>query len=119
MNVTFTSEGIAAIVGFILMITFAYFPGIRQWYAVLASEVKSYIMIGLLILAEIVICVLAYYGVIYTVPEFSIGTALQIALYLLVSNQPTYKLLPQAKDVKELVLARDAKVALDLVENPV
>ena len=120
MNVTFTPEGIAVIVGFVLMILFAYLPKLRQWYAVLASEVKSYIMLGLLLLAELVICLLSYYRVITTVPPFDLLTAGKIALALLVSNQPTYKLLPQASDVKTLVLIRNAKlissVAQDLVD---
>jgi hypothetical protein len=118
-KVLFTPEGIAAIVGLVLMLVFAYLPGVRQWYAVLASEVKSYIMLGLLLLAEVVISLLAWKGVIVTVPPFDLATAGQIALALLISNQPVYKLLPQAADVKALVLARDAKVALNLVENPV
>jgi len=117
MEITFTPEAIAALVGFILMIVFAYFPGVRQWYAVLASEVKSYIMLGLLLLAELVISLLAYYQVITTVPPFNIMTALQIALALLVSNQPTYRLFPEAADVKALRLARDVVIAKKLVRR--
>jgi hypothetical protein len=116
-NVIFTPEGIGAIVGLVLTLTFAYFPVVRTWFAGLKSELKSYIMLGLLIVAEVVISLLAYYGVIVTEPPFTFNTALQVAFALLVANQPTYTLLPEANDVKALRLARDAKVALALVKK--
>jgi len=108
-TITFTPEVIAGFVGFALMLIFAYFPVLRQKFAVLATETKSYIMLGLLVLAEVVICLLSYYGIITTEPAFSLTTAMKIFFALLVANQPTYKLLPQATDVKELVMVRDAK----------
>ena len=117
-KITFSAAGISAIVGVLVMTLFAYLPGLRQRFAILSTEVKSWIMLGTLLLAEIIICVLSATKVIETVPPFNIQGALEIAWFLIVSNQAAYKLFPQATDVKELVLARDAKVALTLVEHP-
>lgn len=116
-EVIFSPEGIAAIVGAILAITFAYFPKLRTWYAGLASEVKSYIMLGLLFLAEIVISLLSYYQVIVTVPPYSFNTALRIAFALIVANQPVYNLLPEAKDVKKIRIMRDAALYAFYLSN--
>lgn len=116
--VMFTPEVIAGIVGLVLTLIFAYFPGLRQKYAVLAKEVKQFIMLGLLLLAETIICVLSYYGVIITEPAFTLNTALKVAFALLVANQPVYKLLPQANDVKELVIVRDAKEIKAVLKDP-
>jgi len=106
-EIIFSPQGIASIVGVVLAVLFAYFPKLRTWFAGLASEVKSYIMLGVLLLAEIVISLLSYYQVIVTVPPFTWVTAVQIAFALLISNQPTYTLLPEAKDVKEIRVTRD------------
>ena len=111
--VLFTPEVIAGIVGVVLTLTFAYFPKLRQAYAGLATEVKSYIMLGLLLLAEVVICLLAYYGVIVTVPPFSWGTVLRVAFALIASNQPIYNAIPKAEDVAEIIADRDAKLLLE------
>ena len=117
-TVIFTPEVIAGFVGLVLMLVFAYFPGLRQKYAVLASETKSYIMLGLLGTAEVIICLLSYFGIIVTEPAFSLGTAMKVFFALLVSNQPTYKLLPQATDVKELIIVRDAKEIKAVLKDP-
>ena len=108
--VNFAPEAIASIVGVVLALIFAYFPKLRTWYAALASEVKSYIMLGLLLVAEIAIALLSYYGVIPTTEPITLAKCISIALALLISNQPTYLILPEAGDVKALRLTRDIKL---------
>lgn len=110
-TVAFSAEGITAIVSVLIMALFAYCPGLRQWFAVQKSEVKSWIMLGTLLLAELTICILAVTNVIVTVPAFSIQEALTIAWILVVTNQSVYKILPQAGDVKALIAARDDAAA--------
>jgi hypothetical protein len=105
---TLTPEGVSALVGFILMLVFAYFPGLRTAYGALASEVKSYIMVGLLVASTIIIWVLTLNGIIVSPEPVTLNTLLNIIIALLVANQPTYALAPEAKDVTEVKAIRDA-----------
>jgi MFS family permease len=107
--VSTSPEAIAAMVGFGLMLVFAYFPKLRVWFGGLASEHKSYIMAGLLVLATVIIWLLAYYGVIVTDQPMTWESFFKIVLAILVANQPTYTLLPEAADVKAARLARNTK----------
>jgi hypothetical protein len=107
ISFTFTPEAISAVVGFVLMLVFAYFPGLRVKYAALASEVKSYIMVGLLALAAVTIWLLTIYGIIVTTEPITLNTLVQIILALLVANQPTYAIAPEATDVKAAIVQRD------------
>ena len=116
-EVMFTPVGIGAIVGLVLALVFAYFPKLRVWFAALASEKQSYLRLGLLLLAEIVISLLSYYQVITTVPPFSFATALNIALALIVANQPTSVLLPETKDVTEARILRDVAMTKLVVKR--
>jgi hypothetical protein len=108
ISFTMTPEAISALVGFVLMLVFAYFPGLRVSYGALASEVKSYIMVGLLVLATIIIWVLTLNGIIVSPEPVSVNTLLNIIFALLVANQPTYAIAPEAADVKAAKLARDS-----------
>ena len=105
--VSFTPEAISALVGFVLVLVFGYVPGLRVWFAGLASEVKSWIMLGLLLVAAVAITLLSQYGVIPTTEPVTWLMFGKVALALLVANQPTYQLLPQTNDVKEAKLVRD------------
>jgi heme/copper-type cytochrome/quinol oxidase subunit 4 len=104
--ISFTPEVIAGIVGFVLMLVFAYLPGLRVWYAGLKSEVKSYIMIGLLAVAAAVITLLSQYGIIPTTVPVTWLNCAKVILALLITNQPTYQIAPKPADVKEAKLAR-------------
>ena len=116
-EVIFSPEGIGAIVGLLLALVFAYFPKLRVWFAALATEKQSYLRLGLLLLAEIVISLLSYYQVITTVPPFSFVTALNVAFALLIANQPTSALLPETKDVEEARVLRDVAVTKLVVKR--
>lgn len=114
-SVNFTPEAISAIVGFALMLIFAYFPKLRLWYAALDSSIKSFIMLGLLVLTGAIIIVLVHYGVLIPAEPITLSRIISVALALLVSNQPTYTLLPEASDVKALRVARDAAIQKSLI----
>ena len=114
VTVIFTPEVISGIVGFVLMLAFAYFPGLRVWFAGLASEVKSWIMIGLLLVAAVIITLLAQYGVIATTEPVTWLTCAKVALALLIANQPAYQLAPLTADVKAAKSARDAALIAPL-----
>jgi hypothetical protein len=105
--ISFTPEVIAALVGFILTLVFSYFPGLRVWFAGLASEVKSWIMLGLLLLASVSITLLSQYGIIPTTEPVTWLMFAKVALAVIVANQPTYQLIPKTNDVKEAKLIRD------------
>jgi hypothetical protein len=105
--ISFTPEVLAGIVGLFMMLVFAYFPKLRTWYAGLVSEVKSYIMIGLLLATAAAITLLAQSGVITTTEPITWVLFVKVMLAVLVGNQPAYTLLPKTGDVKAAKLARD------------
>lgn len=105
--ISFTPEVLGAIVGLVLTLLFAYFPKLRVWYGGLLSEAKSWIMIGLLVVAAAVITLLAHYGVIATAEPITWLSFAKILLAVLIANQPTYQILPLAKDVKAAKFVRD------------
>jgi len=107
-NLNFTAEGIAALSGFILMLVFAYFPKLRVWYGGLESNIKSFIMLGMLFLSGGIIAVLVWQGIIPSSEPLSWQKVVSIALALLVANQPTYALMPEARDVTAIKAVRDA-----------
>ena len=106
----FNPIAIAAGVGTLTAIFFAYFPKVRVWFASLEQETRSLINLGILLLAEVVISLLSYYQVITTVPPFSWEEALAIAGALIVSNQPVQQLLPPTKDVVAALRAHTLKL---------
>ena len=111
-NLNFTAEGIAALAGFILMLVFAYFPKLRVWYGGLESNIKSFIMLGLLVACEGIIGVLVWQGIIPATEPITWQKFVSIAIALLVANQPTYALLPEARDVTAIKAARDAALSI-------
>ncbi len=106
-TINFTPEVLAAIVGFLLTLIFAYFPKLRVWYGGLVSEVKSYIMIGLLFVTGFAVTGLAHFGVLATAEPVTWMLFAKVMLAALVANQPVYTLLPEADDVKNAKLERD------------
>jgi len=104
--ISFTPEVIGGLVGLVLTLIFAYFPGLNVAYAGLKSEVKSYIMLGLLVAAAAIITLLAQQGIIPTTAPVTWLDFGKVVLALLIANQPTYTLLPEAKAVKQAKLAR-------------
>jgi hypothetical protein len=105
-TIIFTPEVLAGITGLLLTLLFAYFPKLRVWYGGLQSEVKSYIMIGLLFITAVGITLLAQSGLIQTAEPVTWLFAAKVFFAALIVNQPTYMLLPKAVDVKAANLKR-------------
>ena len=106
ITVEFTPEVIAAIVGLFLTLVFAYFPKLRVLYGGLQSEIKSLIMLVLLLITAVVIMVLSKYGIIATNEPVTWVLFAKVMFAALIANQPAYTLLPKAADVTAAKLAR-------------
>jgi len=106
MNIEFTPELIAGVVGAAISWIFAWFPGLRTWFAALKSEIKSAIMLGLLAIASVVVYLLVYYGVLQAGEPITIWRLLSVFFFASTINQVTYSLTPQAKDVIEIKSAK-------------
>jgi len=106
---TFLSpEFISGAVGFALMLLFAYFPKLNVWYAGLTSEIKSAIMIGLLVITTIIVTVLTVIGELPADQPVTWILVFKVFVAALATNQPAYNLLPEAKAVKE---AKEARIS--------
>ena len=102
MLVEYTPEFIAGAVGIGLSWLFAWFPGLRVWYAGLKPAVKSGIMLGLLALFSVGIYVLAFYGIITTTEPVTVVRLILVFFIATTINQTTYKVTPEARDVIEI-----------------
>jgi len=98
----FTPELIASIVGVALSWLFAWFPGLRTWYANLKPAVKSGIMLGMLGLASVAVYLLAFYGVIQVTEPITIWRLITVFFISSTLNQTAYTLTPEAPDVREI-----------------
>jgi len=106
MNINFTPEIIAGIVGVLLTLIFAYFPKLRVAYGGLQSEIKSLIMLGLLAATAVVITLLAQGGVITTSEPVTWMLFGKVLFAALIANQPVYTILPKLADVTAAKLNR-------------
>lgn len=104
--ITFTPEIITAISGVVLALFFAYFPIVRVKYGKLASEIKSLIMVFLLLVVAGVIWLLVYYGVLTTTEPITWFSFIKLFFLALISNQPAYTILPQTSDVRTARMLR-------------
>lgn len=103
-EVEFTAQAISAIVGFVISLLFSYFPRLNTAYAALSTEVKSLIMIGMMVLATGAIVLLDYFDVINAGLTFDKGGIIQIVmtfLAALMANQAAYVASPQTRAVRE------------------
>jgi hypothetical protein len=99
---TISSELIVSIAGVVLSLLFSYIPGLRTWYAALVSETKQLIMLGLLVLVTGAIYALGCYGILETNITCDKSGLVSLVFMLItgvVSNQATYMITPQTKDV--------------------
>ncbi len=106
MIIEFTPELIAGVVGAAISWIFAWFPGLRTWFAALRSEIKSAIMLALLAIATVTVYLLTFYGVLETETPITIWRLLSVFFFASTINQVTYSLTPQAKDVIEIKEAK-------------
>lgn len=104
--VDFTPQLLVAIVGTILSVIFAKFPIVNTWFAGLASEFKSLIMIGLLLIVSVVVYLLAINGIIETTQPLTVWLLIKIFISALIANQATYTITPESAVVKEIKRSR-------------
>lgn len=97
---------ISGVVGIFLALAFAYFPKLNTWYAGLQTETKSLIMIGLLVATTVVITALTIYGVVPSPGPVTWFSVVKVFLAVLITNQPTYVIIPETKSVKAIKEAR-------------
>lgn len=98
--VSYTPELIVLVLGSVVSLLFKYFPALNTWYAAKRTEVKSGIMIGLMLFLSGVIMILAHFQVIATDMPITIWRVV-ITIYLVTtSNQFTYLIFPEPKPVK-------------------
>jgi hypothetical protein len=102
LNLNFTAVAIAALVGTIITVFFAYFPKVRVWFASLVLETQALLKLGLM-----VVITLAMFGLSFIYPPpYDIQTVLGVIVALILSNQPVASLLPATRDVQEATLKR-------------
>lgn len=110
MELNFTAIAIAALVGTIMTLIFAYFPVVRVWYASLATEKASLLKLGVMLSVELILGGLSFIpGIVILQPPFTVQQALAVALALIITNQPIAALLPAPGDVREAIRIRTAK----------
>ena len=102
MNIEFTPELIAGLVGAALSWLFGWFPGLRTWFAALKSEIKSATMLGLLAIATAIIYVLTLNNIITVSEPITVWKLVSVFFYATTINQVTYSLTPQAQDVRDI-----------------
>lgn len=115
MNVTFSAEFLASVVGVIISLVFSYFPKLKEAFAVLSSEAKSGIMLGLLAIVTASITALDYFNVIDAGIVFDgqwVVRVVWVFISAVIANQATYKISPQAESVKSAKAWRDAESLL-------
>lgn len=105
--IALTPEVIAGVVGVLLSLIFAYFPKLNVLYAGLATEVKSLIMIGLLLATSLVIAALSHFGIIQTTEPVTWFLLVKVFVVALMTNQPTYTILPETRGV---TAAKEARI---------
>lgn len=111
MLIVYSPELLAGIVGAAISWLFGWFPGLRTWFAALKSEVKSGIMLGLLVVASAVVYVLVLKGVLLVSEPLTPWRFLSVLFVASTMNQVTYSLVPIAKDVQTAKALRGTKVS--------
>ena len=103
MQFQLSPENIIAITSALIAVIFARFPILRTKFAAISTEAKSGIMLGLMAIVVLGVYLLQCYGWIDAgITCDKIGLQQIVTWYVLavISNQATYMITPQAKDVK-------------------
>lgn len=107
MEINFTSAVIAAFVGTLLTVFFAYFPKVRVWYASMEVEKRSLLTLGLMVVIEAVLVGLSYVPTLGLFPSpLTWQEMLAVAVALILSNQPVASVLPAPADVRAAIKSR-------------
>ena len=105
-----TSEMLVGIAGVVLSLFFSYIPGLRVWFAGLASEMKQLIMLGLILVISAVVYILGCNGILVTniaCDKAGLVSFLYIVITAVIANQATYSITPQTNDVLVAKQLRD------------
>lgn len=106
-TVNFNPEYIVLALGSLISLLFKFFPVLNTWYAGRSTEVKSAIMIGLMLLLSGGTMLLAHLGLIAFNQPVTLQTFF-LTLYLAVSsNQFTYLIFPEPPSVTHEKAKRD------------
>lgn len=98
-----TPETIASLAGLIISVIFSYFPILRVKYAALSEELKSVIMIALMILAGFAAWGAGCIGWVETNLACDVSSVQKLIWLILVAiatNQGVHRISPQTNDVK-------------------
>ena len=110
MTINASPEFVWSVVGGLLSLIFTFMPGLNIKYAGLPSNVKSAIMLVLIVAISFILYLLNCYGVIVVIGMVCGNIALLVELiwFTALSNQVVYMLTPQPKAV---TLAINERVA--------
>lgn len=92
--VSFTPEFIVLALGSFISLLFKFFPVLNTWYAAKRTELKSAIMIGLMLLITGVITLLSHYGIIAMEEPVTVQRFVMTLFFAISSNQFTYMIVP-------------------------
>lgn len=118
MEISVTSELIAAIAGAIISLGFSYIPGLNRIFATLEAEVKRLIMAGLMVLVGAAVYGLGCWGVIasgVSCDTKGIWQLVALVLTAIIANQSVFKISPQTEAVR---FSRPLEVAFIPDEEP-
>lgn len=89
-----TAEVLSSVSGLFLSLLFSYIPGLKTWYGEQKSEVKSLIMLAVLVIVSVGVFVLSCYGPFDWVACTQDGAWGLVVLFVaaLVPNQSLYSI---------------------------
>jgi ABC-type dipeptide/oligopeptide/nickel transport system permease subunit len=103
----FTAAVIAALIGTIMTLFFAYFPIVRVKFASLTLEIQALIKLGLMVVVALIMFGLSFTSIFP--PPLTLPELFSVIIALIISNQPVAALLPQLPDVRAAIRLRTEK----------
>jgi len=100
----FTAAVIAALVGTLFTLFFAYFPVVRVKFASLALETQALIKLGVMVVVAGIMFGLSFTSIFP--PPLILPQLVSVIVALVLTNQPIAALLPQLRDVREATQER-------------
>ena len=105
--VDFSVSFVAAVAGVVLSLALTYIPGLRVWYAGLTSQIKSLIMLGLMVICSVTILLLAFYNILPVIHPVTWSDVVSVVVLWMMANQATYTLAPVLDDAYHAKFMRD------------
>jgi hypothetical protein len=104
----FAPAVIAALVGTILTLLFAYFPILRVKFASLMVETQALIKLGVMVVVAGIMFGLSYTSIFP--PPLDLPQLVSVIIALILSNQPVAAMLPQLPDVRMAIRLRETRL---------